>query len=180
MNATDDRLEKFEDIKDENRRTYAAMMSAMDDAIGRVLATLREKKLEDNTLVFFISDNGGPTMPGTTINASSNASAARLEADDARRRHPCAVLREVAGARAGRQGVRPTGDSTRHPADRAGRGRCRSSDRCEARRRRPAAVSQRQEQQTSRTRRCTGASAIRWRFARAIGNWCVTIPSSTA
>jgi arylsulfatase A-like enzyme len=48
-------------------------MSAMDDSIGRVLNTLHEKNLEDNTLVFFISDNGGPTMPGTSINASSNA-----------------------------------------------------------------------------------------------------------
>ena len=37
MNATDDRLEKFKDIKDEKRRTYAAMMSAMDDNIGKVL-----------------------------------------------------------------------------------------------------------------------------------------------
>ena len=63
---------KFEDINDEKRRTYAAMMSAMDDAIGTVLAKLREKKLEENTLVFFISDNGGPTMPGTTINGSLN------------------------------------------------------------------------------------------------------------
>src|SRR3954463_9975346 len=72
MNATDDRLEKFKDIKDKNRRTYAGMMSAMDDSIGRVLKTLREKNLEDNTLVFFISDNGGPTLPGTSINASRN------------------------------------------------------------------------------------------------------------
>ncbi len=72
MNSTDDRLEKFKNIKSENRRTYAGMMSAMDDAVGKVLQTLREKKLEDNTLVFFISDNGGPTMPGTTVNASRN------------------------------------------------------------------------------------------------------------
>jgi arylsulfatase A-like enzyme len=72
MNATDDRLDKFKNIKNKNRRTYAGMMSAMDDSIGRVLHTLREKKLEENTLVFFISDNGGPTMPGTTINASRN------------------------------------------------------------------------------------------------------------
>jgi arylsulfatase A-like enzyme len=72
MNATDDRLEKFKDINDQSRRTYAAMMSAMDDSIGRVLATLREKNLDNNTLVFFISDNGGPTMPGTSVNASRN------------------------------------------------------------------------------------------------------------
>jgi arylsulfatase A-like enzyme len=72
MNATDERLEKFKNIPDKNRRTYAGMMSAMDDNIGRVLETLRDRKLEDNTLVFFFSDNGGPTMPGTTINASRN------------------------------------------------------------------------------------------------------------
>jgi arylsulfatase A-like enzyme len=72
MNATDDRLEKFKELKDEKRRTYAAMMSAMDDNIGKVLNKVREKNLDKKTLVFFISDNGGPTMKGTTINASRN------------------------------------------------------------------------------------------------------------
>ncbi|HEX4413413.1 MAG TPA: sulfatase [Lacipirellulaceae bacterium] len=73
MNATDDRLKKFKDIKDEKRRTYAAMMSAMDDNIGKVLDKVHEKGLDNKTLVFFISDNGGPTMKGTTINASDNS-----------------------------------------------------------------------------------------------------------
>ena len=72
MDATDERLAKFAHIKDEKRRTYAAMMSAMDENIGKVLDELRAKKLEDDTLVFFISDNGGPTMKGTTVNASRN------------------------------------------------------------------------------------------------------------
>ncbi len=72
MDATDARLEKFKNIKDERRRTYAAMMSAMDDNIGKVLDKLRERKLDSNTLVFFISDNGGPTMKGTSGNASRN------------------------------------------------------------------------------------------------------------
>jgi arylsulfatase A-like enzyme len=73
MNATDDRLKKFENIKDEKRRTYAAMMSALDDNVGRVLSELQKKGLENDTLVFFISDNGGPTMKGTTMNGSSNS-----------------------------------------------------------------------------------------------------------
>jgi arylsulfatase A-like enzyme len=73
MEATDDRLAKFAGIADEKRRTYAAMMSAMDDAIGRTLDKLRETGLEQNTLVFFISDNGGPMMRGTTVNGSNNA-----------------------------------------------------------------------------------------------------------
>lgn len=72
MDATDERLAKFADIKDEKRRTYAAMMLAMDENIGKVLAKVHEKGLDDDTLVFFISDNGGPTMKGTTINASRN------------------------------------------------------------------------------------------------------------
>jgi arylsulfatase A-like enzyme len=72
MHATDKRLEKFKSIGDERRRTYAAMMSAMDDAIGAVLGKLREAELEANTIVFFVSDNGGPTMPGTSGNASIN------------------------------------------------------------------------------------------------------------
>lgn len=73
MHADDERLKKFAHIEDKTRRTYAAMMSAMDDAIGDVLAKLREKGLEKNTLVFFISDNGGPTIPTTTVNSSINA-----------------------------------------------------------------------------------------------------------
>ncbi len=72
MHATDERLEKFKSIGDERRRTYAAMMSAMDDAIGAVLGKLRDVQLEENTIVIFVSDNGGPTMPGTSGNASIN------------------------------------------------------------------------------------------------------------
>jgi len=53
--------DRFADIKDEKRRTFAAMQSAMDDAVGVVLAKLREHDLERDTLVLFISDNGGPT-----------------------------------------------------------------------------------------------------------------------
>jgi arylsulfatase A-like enzyme len=73
MHATDARLQRFAGIADERRRTYAAMTVAMDEAVGRVLDTLRTAGLEDNTLMFFFSDNGGPTMRGTTINGSSNA-----------------------------------------------------------------------------------------------------------
>lgn len=72
MQATDDRLAKFPQISNLRRRTYDAMMLAMDEAVGRVRQKLVETALETNTLVMFISDNGGPTMPGVTINASSN------------------------------------------------------------------------------------------------------------
>ncbi len=39
--------------------TYAAMVESMDTAIGRVLQALRDKGLEENTIVCFFSDNGG-------------------------------------------------------------------------------------------------------------------------
>ncbi|MBM3880695.1 MAG: sulfatase [Verrucomicrobia bacterium] len=65
LQATPRYLERFGGIADEKRRTFAAMMSAMDDAVGRVLAKLRDLRLEENTLIWFFSDNGGPT-PSTT------------------------------------------------------------------------------------------------------------------
>ena len=50
--------ERFEHVEDETSRVYFAMISAMDDWVGAVLGTLRKHGLEDNTLVFFLSDNG--------------------------------------------------------------------------------------------------------------------------
>jgi len=73
LQATDARLAKFPNITDKRRRTYDAMMLAMDEAIGAVLKKLVATGQDANTLVIFISDNGGPTMKGTTINGSSNA-----------------------------------------------------------------------------------------------------------
>lgn len=55
-----------ENFGDERRRVLAAMTLAMDDAIGGVLTELRESGLEDDTLIFYLSDNGG--------NPSQNAS----------------------------------------------------------------------------------------------------------
>ncbi|MSU24988.1 MAG: sulfatase [Opitutus sp.] len=72
MDATDDRLAKFPHIADQQRRTYDAMMLAMDEAIGRVRQKLAAAGLERDTLVVFLSDNGGPTMKGVTINGSRN------------------------------------------------------------------------------------------------------------
>jgi arylsulfatase A-like enzyme len=68
MEATEKYIKRFPNIPEGDRRTYAAMMSAMDDAIGAVLARLRDAGLEENTLIFFISDNGGPVG----INGSNN------------------------------------------------------------------------------------------------------------
>ena len=67
MQATEKYLSRFSNIKDEKRRTYAAMISAMDDGIGELLDQLETSELSENTIVFFLSDNGGASN-----NASSN------------------------------------------------------------------------------------------------------------
>lgn len=72
MHATDARLAKFPHESDQRRKTYNAMMLAMDEAIGQVVDTLKKTDQYSNTLVTFISDNGGPTMVGTTVNGSKN------------------------------------------------------------------------------------------------------------
>ncbi len=61
-------LDRFGNIKKENRRKFAAMMSAMDDAVGKILDKVREMGEEENTLIFFFSDNGGPTKSTTSRN----------------------------------------------------------------------------------------------------------------
>ncbi len=63
--GTDD---NFKDLKGEKRPTYAAMVVSLDEGVGRVLQTLEEKGLSENTLIVFLSDNGGPTYK----NGSSN------------------------------------------------------------------------------------------------------------
>lgn len=60
--------DRFAGISNPRRRTHAAMMSAMDDAIGRVLSSLHNNNLMDDTLIFFVSDNGGPTPITTSRN----------------------------------------------------------------------------------------------------------------
>ena len=72
IQATSDRIRRFAAIGDENRRVYAAMATALDEAVGKVLDKLREERLEQDTLIVFLSDNGGPTMPGSTVNGSRN------------------------------------------------------------------------------------------------------------
>ena len=69
LQATDKYMKRFEHIEDIQRRIFAAMLSSMDDGIGLILDRIRENKLEENTLIFFISDNGGPTRELTSSNS---------------------------------------------------------------------------------------------------------------
>jgi len=51
-------LDEFKGIENQKVRNYAAMARELDDAIGQIMAKLKSLGLEENTLVFFISDNG--------------------------------------------------------------------------------------------------------------------------
>lgn len=70
--ATDKHLQRFAHIADGQRRTYAAMVSALDEAVGAILTELRSRGAEDNTLIFFLSDNGGPLDRNGSLNTPLN------------------------------------------------------------------------------------------------------------
>ncbi len=62
LQAPESWLQKFAHITNPSRRTYAAMVAAMDAAIGQVISQLDATRQRENTLVFFVSDNGGPNL----------------------------------------------------------------------------------------------------------------------
>jgi arylsulfatase A-like enzyme len=57
--APQDYIDRYKNIEDPTRRTYAGMVTCLDDEIGRVIAVLDKKGLRKNTLIIFHSDNGG-------------------------------------------------------------------------------------------------------------------------
>ncbi len=61
--APQEYIDRYPNIKDPTRRTYAAMISCLDDEIGRVVAELDKKGIRDKTLILFQSDNGGTFNP---------------------------------------------------------------------------------------------------------------------
>lgn len=70
MHASKKYLDRFPNLNG-RRKTYAAMLNAMDDAIGLVLNELDESNKVKNTLVIFHNDNGGPTTRNA-VNGSRN------------------------------------------------------------------------------------------------------------
>lgn len=58
--AADTYLDRFRNIGDPHHRVYAAMVSSLDDGVGRLMKALEATSQRDNTLVVFLSDNGCP------------------------------------------------------------------------------------------------------------------------
>ena len=71
MQATEEDLQRFLDIEDKRRRTYCAMVFRLDQNVGKILDELRSQNLERDTIVVFLSDNGGQTAPGMSSGASN-------------------------------------------------------------------------------------------------------------
>lgn len=74
LQATTKYLDRVANIADERHRALAAMTIALDDAIGAVLNRLRQHKIEDDTMIFFLSDNGCPTYTRAGSNGPLNGS----------------------------------------------------------------------------------------------------------
>ena len=69
LQATDQDMRRFAHIDDIHRRIFAAMLANLDDSVGQVIGALERHGLIDNTLIVFLSDNGGPTRELTSSNA---------------------------------------------------------------------------------------------------------------
>ena len=73
LQADDAYMRRFAHVEDIHRRIFLAMVAHVDDAVGQLLEKLRAIGAEDDTLIFFFSDNGGPTRELTSSNAPLRA-----------------------------------------------------------------------------------------------------------
>lgn len=64
MEAKEEDLAEYSEIEDPKRRTYAAMVHAVDRGVGEVVESLKKTGQFENTLIVFLSDNGGKTVTG--------------------------------------------------------------------------------------------------------------------
>jgi arylsulfatase A-like enzyme len=62
MQALKTDYDSLPEIKDHTQRVYAAMIKSLDRSVGRVTQALKDNGIEDNTMIIFVSDNGGTNM----------------------------------------------------------------------------------------------------------------------
>ena len=79
--APQDYLDRYKNIADPNRRAYAGSITAMDDQVGRVIAALESRDMRENTLIVFMSDNGG-TRNAMFAGAMADVSKAKIPCDN--------------------------------------------------------------------------------------------------
>ena len=72
LQATEEDLDLYSHIKNEKRRTYAAMVHRLDVNVGRIMSKVNEAGLSEKTLIVFLSDNGGPVIHNYSLNAPYN------------------------------------------------------------------------------------------------------------
>ncbi|KAL1116089.1 hypothetical protein AAG570_005584 [Ranatra chinensis] len=72
LEAPQDLVNQLKNIRDPNRRTYAAMVAKMDQGIGEVVTALKNRGMLDNTIIIFSSDNGAPTRESIFPNWGTN------------------------------------------------------------------------------------------------------------
>lgn len=68
LQAKTDDLKLYAHIRNEKRRTYAAMVHAVDRGVGTIVDALKSKDAFENTLIVFLSDNGGKLGAGAANN----------------------------------------------------------------------------------------------------------------
>ncbi|MCP4455021.1 MAG: sulfatase-like hydrolase/transferase [Planctomycetes bacterium] len=68
LQGADTYITKFEHIEDIQRRIFAAMLANLDDSVGDIMTEIRRQGLENDTVIYFVSDNGGPTRELTSSN----------------------------------------------------------------------------------------------------------------
>jgi arylsulfatase A-like enzyme len=68
MQGTDAHMARFQDIPDVQRRIFAAMLTHLDESVGKLMAKLDANGQTENTIIVFLSDNGGPTRELTSSN----------------------------------------------------------------------------------------------------------------
>ena len=52
-------FQNFKYIPNKERQVYAAMVTSLDESVGKVVHALKKKKIYDNTIIVFATDNGG-------------------------------------------------------------------------------------------------------------------------
>lgn len=74
LQAPEELIAKYAHVENRERRVYSAMVDAMDQGVGVIVAALEEHGLRENTIIFFLSDNGGPQPMNRSVHYSNGSS----------------------------------------------------------------------------------------------------------